>query len=123
MKSAGRWLLSLAAIAMALIAWWAIDLFITASRAAKDDAQRVLMIEASKQLATYFEKRGEYPDSLDSLRLAYPGGESTLATLRYKSDGKTYSITTESAYDGSTLEVDSDRKGELHIADAQPGSR
>jgi hypothetical protein len=103
---------------MALIAWWAIDLFMTAQRLAEYSAQIALMTEVSKQLDVYFEAHREYPDSLDGFKLTYPdgGGTSTLETLRYHSTGETYSITARSAI-GGKLVTGSGSKGEVRLID------
>lgn len=114
MNSKKRLLLSLAAVALTLIAWWAIDLFMTAQRLAEYSAQAALMTEASKQLDVYLQAHGDYPASLDAIKFTFPDGgdESTLATLQYLSDGKTYSITARCAI-GGKLVTDSSSKGAI----------
>lgn len=84
--------------------------FAAARRAAKESAQRALLVEATQLLTEYHQEHGEYPDSLEGLAFTYPdGGDvSLLSQLEYVSDGKGYSLTTVGASTGEKLKVTSD---------------
>lgn len=113
--TAKRFFLGLAALFIGLVTWWAIDLFMDMQRLAEYSAQAALMTEASEQLEIYFKTHREYPASLDAINLTYPdgGSKATLATLRYVSDRRSYSIVAQDAFDGSTLVIDSNSNGRV----------
>ena len=75
----------------------------TVSRATKDSPQNALMLEATQQLEIYKERHGRYPGSLDALHFTYPdgGNSSTLATLKYETDGSHYTIVAKGEFDGT----------------------
>jgi hypothetical protein len=101
------------AILAALISWWAIEIYLTADRAADQSAQLALMTEAATLLDAYHSKHGEYPKSIDEFTFTFPDGgdESILATLRYTSDGATFSITAKGISTGDDLTTDSTLDG------------
>jgi hypothetical protein len=108
MKPANKYALGFAGIAVAIaipigvMAWGVIT---QANRAAEESAQRALFTEAVGLLAEYHEGHGEYPESLDQLKLTYPdgGNKSTLASFTYNSDGANYVLTTHGVSTGQEL--------------------
>jgi hypothetical protein len=115
MNKAGRFLFGAIAFAAAAIGGWKIvDSFQTANAVAEQSAQAALMDEAARFVDAYQKQHGEYPASLESMKWTYPDGgdASTLATLRYESDGATYSLKAKGAY-GHEIVTGSDVGGRI----------
>jgi hypothetical protein len=90
------------AIPIGVMVWSVIS---QANRAVEESAQRGLFAEAVGLLAKYHKEYGEYPESLDELKLTFPDGgdKSTLASFTYNSDGANYVLTTHGVSTGREL--------------------
>lgn len=80
-----------------VIGWSVASTFIESHRAAEMSAQLALFKEAEALLDAYRAENGSYPESLDTLEFSFPDGgdRSTLALLKYETNGKTYSLATK----------------------------
>jgi hypothetical protein len=78
-----------------------------ARRLAEMSAQLELIKEAEHLLEEYRANHRQYPKSLDALEFTFPDGgdRSTLALLKYESDGETYSLVTDNVYSGEEHRV------------------
>jgi type II secretory pathway pseudopilin PulG len=97
--------LFLAAVILALLMYFVISPLNEARRMAEYSAQMALFKEAEHLLEEYRAAHGEYPKTLDSLKFTFPDGgdRSTLALLKYESDGKTYTLVTKDVYSGEEI--------------------
>ena len=90
-----------------MLGWSAASTFNDARRLAEMSAQLALFKEAEELLEAYRAAHGNYPKSLDSLVFSFldGGDRSTLALLKYESDGKTYTLVTRNVYSGEEHRV------------------
>ncbi len=97
------WFFALAAVVV--VGWFVVNAFAAAHAVAEQSAQAALMDEAVRLLDAYHKQHGEYPGSLESFEWTYPDGgdASTLATMRYESDGETYTLKAEAALGGEIV--------------------